>query len=113
MTPAEIEVQVLAFVRHAKGIASDGLTISEFAGLAVDLLRLSIAAVDAIPTEGAGKKAFVLESVAMLFDGIADRLVPWAAWPVWIIAKPAIRGIVLAVASGAIESLLPLVRSSK
>jgi hypothetical protein len=33
------------------------------------------------------------------------------AWPVYIIARPAIRALVLALAGGVIESLLPLVRA--
>lgn len=112
MTPQEIETEIRAFIQRAKGIAADGLTVSEFAGLAVDLLKLAIKAVDAVPTDGPAKKSFVLEAVALLFDGIADRLVPWPALPFWYVAKPVVRSVVLAVASGAIESLLPLVRAA-
>ena len=112
MTPQEIELQILEFVQRAKGIAADGLTIAEFAGLAHDLLKLSMAAVDSVPSDGAAKKQFVLDAVIVLFDGVADKLVPWPALPVWYVAKPLVRSVVLAVASGVIESLLPVVRAA-
>ncbi len=60
---------------------------------------------------GEQKKALALEAVGDLFDAVADRAVPPIAWPVWIVARPAVRSLVLALASGAIEQLLPLVRS--
>jgi len=112
MTPQEIETEIRAYLQRAKGIAADGLSLSEFAVLAVDLLKLSIKAVDAVPTDGPAKKIFVLDAVALLFDGIADKLVPWPALPFWYLARPVVRSVVLAVAAGAIESLLPLVRAS-
>lgn len=112
MTPQEIEIEIRAFIQRAKGIAADGLTVSEFSSLSVDLLKLAIKAVDAVPTEGQAKKTFVLDAVALLFDGIADKLVPWPAVPLWYFARPVVRSVVLAVAAGAIESLLPLVRAA-
>ncbi len=112
MTPEEIEQQVRAFIKRAKGEAADGLNLAEFSSLATDLLRLAVAAVDSVPVDGVAKKAFVMNSVALLFDGISDRLVPTIMLPFWYLAKPIARQIVLAIASGAIESLLPLVRSS-
>lgn len=111
MTPQEIETEIRAFIQRSKGIAADGLTVSEFAGLAVDLLKLSMKAVDAVPTEGPAKKTFVLDAVGLLFDGVADKLVPWPALPFWYLARPIVRSVVLAVAAGAVESLLPLVRA--
>jgi hypothetical protein len=59
---------------------------------------------------GAEKKALVLEAVAALFDALADKAVPLAAWPVWILVRPAIRSLVLAIAAGAMEQVLRLVR---
>lgn len=111
MTPQEIETQVRDYIQRAKGVAADGLTITEFAGLAVDLLKLSMAAVDSLPSDGAAKKTFVLEAVGLLFDGIADKLVPWPAYPLWVVARPVVRAVVLAVASGVVESILPMVRA--
>lgn len=99
-----------AFVAAAKSAAADGLTVAEFGELTIALLRLTMAAVDSLPVDGAQKKAWVLEAVALLFDELADKAVPALAWPLWIIFKPAIRSLVLAAASGAVETLLPLVR---
>lgn len=99
-----------AFVAAAKSAAVDGLTVGEFGELTVALLRVAMATVDSLPVDGAQKKAWVIEAVALLFDELADKAVPAIAWPLWIVFKPAIRSLVLAAAGGAVESLLPLVR---
>lgn len=104
--------KVRAFVATAKVKAAGGITVSEFGELAVALMRVAIEAADAIPVEGAERKQFVLNAIALLFDTVADRAIPALAWPVWIILKPAARQLLLLVASGAIESLLPLVRKA-
>jgi len=104
--------KVRAFVATAKSAAAGGITISEFAELAVALLKIATAAADAIPVDGADRKIFVLNAVGLLFDEVADRCIPTLAWPVWLIVKPAARQLLLLVASGAIESLLPLVRKA-
>jgi len=104
--------KVRAFVATAKSAAAGGITISEFAELAVALLKIAVAAADAIPVDGADRKVFVLNAVGLLFDEVADRCIPTLAWPVWLIVRPAARQLLLLVASGAIESLLPLVRKA-
>lgn len=104
--------RVRAFVAAAKSAAAGGITISEFAELAVALLRIAVAAADAIPVSGADRKVFVLNAVGLLFDEVADQCIPTLAWPVWLIVKPAARQLLLVVAAGAIESLLPLVRKA-
>jgi hypothetical protein len=40
----------------------------------------------------------------------ADNCIPLVLWPVWGLARGPVRLLVLALASGAIEQLLPLVR---
>lgn len=104
--------KVRAFISIAKVKAADGLTVAEFGELAVALLRVAIAAADAIPVDGAERKTFVLNAVALLFDEVADKCVPFVAWPIWLIVRPAVRSLVLAAAAGAIESLLPIVRTN-
>jgi hypothetical protein len=104
--------KVKAFVVIAKAKASDGLTVAEFGELVVALLRVAIQCVDAIPADGAGKKTLVVDAVAELFDAVADRCVPLAAWPVWFLVRPTVRSLVLLAAGGAVESLLPLVRKA-
>lgn len=106
-----IAEKILAFVAQAKASAADGLTWSEFGQLLLAMLRLVTSTLDQFDTlSGAEKKAMALEAVGLLFDGVADRCVPLVAYPVWVLARPAIRSLVLAIASGAIEQLLPLVR---
>ena len=104
--------KVRAFVASAKSAAAGGVTVSEFAELTVSLLKIAMAAADAIPVDGADRKVFVLNAVGLLFDNVADKCIPFAAWPVWLIVRPAARQLLLLVASGAIESLLPLVRKA-
>lgn len=106
--------KIVAFVETAKSAAADGITWAEFGELVVALLRLVVTFLDTVSTlTGAEKKALALDAVAGLFDAVADKAVPTLAWPVWILARPAVRALVLALASGAIEQLLPLVRSAR
>ena len=103
--------KIKAFVETAKSAAADGLTWAEFGDLMLALLRLVIAGLDAANgLTGAAKKALALEAVASLFDAVADRAVPPLAYPIWVLARPAVRALVLALASGAVEQVLPLVR---
>lgn len=106
----ELKDKVTAFVARAKELAAGGLTVGEFAELAVSLMRVATATLDSIPVEGPLKKQWVLDAVGMLFDAVADKCVPTLAWPLWLILRPAIRQLVLLAAGGAVESLLPLVR---
>jgi len=102
--------KVSAFIAIAQLKARNGLTLSEFGELVVALLRVVMSTVDSLPAEGSEKKQWALDAVAALFDSLADGCIPVLAWPIWILVKPAARSILLLVISGAIESLLPLVR---
>jgi hypothetical protein len=103
--------KVHAFVEAAKSAAADGLTWAEFGDLMLALLRLVIEGLDvANGLTGAAKKALALEAVASLFDAVADKAVPRVVYPLWILARPAVRSLVLALAAGAVEQVLPLVR---
>ena len=107
-------VKLHAFVDSARSAASGGLTWAEFGELLVAFLRLAVSAYDEVSgMTGEEKKLAVMQGVADLFDAIADRAVPLAAWPVWILVRPAVRSLVLALAAGAIEQLLPLVRFAR
>lgn len=106
--------QVTAFLGAAREAAADGLTWSEFGELLVALLRLTIATLDTVSgMSGPEKKAVVVEAAGVLFDTVADRAVPLVVWPVWLLARPAIRSLVLALAGGAVEVLVPMVRIAK
>jgi hypothetical protein len=100
-----------AYIVTAKVAAKDGLTWAEFGELLIGLLRLTIHAADVLNVPGEQKKAVVLEAAAALFDALADRAVPAWVYPFWIAVRPPTRALVLAIASGAVEQLLPLVRS--
>lgn len=111
--PKILSEKVMLFVQTAKGLAVDGLSLSDFGELMIALLRLCVAFLDSIPDSGEAKKAYALEAVALLYDELIDRIIPIWVWPLWLMLKPAARPLVMAIASGAIESLLPLVRLVK
>ena len=104
--------KIAAFVATAESAASDGLTWAEFGELMVSLLRLAVRLVDLLQVSGPEKKEIVLAAAAALFDSLADRCVPLLLWPVWGLVRSPVRALVMALASGAVEALLPLVRAS-
>jgi hypothetical protein len=103
----DIARAVTAYLAEARNVAADGLTWQEFGELLVGLLRLGISTAEILQAPGAVKKQLVMEAVEALFDSVADRCVPLYAYPLWVVARPAVRQLVLALASGAIEQLLP------
>jgi hypothetical protein len=107
------EDKLAAFLSIARLKAQGGITVAEFGELLVAAMRFAVAAVDSLPQTGAEKKAMVLAAVGIVFDGLADYMVPALAYPFWVVARPAVRALVLMFAAGAIESLLPLVRLAK
>lgn len=109
----DLASQVRSFLATARIAATGGLDWQEFGELLLALLTLTTTTLDAVSTlTGAEKKELVLEAVAALFDQLADKAVPTLAWPVWVLAKPAVRALVLALAAGAVEQLLPLIRAT-
>lgn len=108
---ANLMDKIRAFISTAKSASADGLTWAEFGDLMLALLRLVVPTLDTFRSvSGPEKKAFALEAVGMLFDAVADKAVPVAVWPIWLIVRPAVRSLVIAMASGAVEQLLPLLR---
>jgi hypothetical protein len=106
--------KITTYIASAKVAAADGLTWSEFGELLLALLRIVVSALDSVATlSGKEKKALALDAVARLFDAVADYAVPAASYPIWLVARPAVRSLVLALAGGVIEQLLPLVRLAR
>ena len=101
-----------AYIAAAKVAAADGLTWVEFGELLVGLLRLAVQTVDVLNVPGEQKKAVVMEAAAALFDALADKAIPTIAWPIWVLVQPSVRSLVLALASGAVEQILPMLRGS-
>jgi hypothetical protein len=104
--------KIAAFIATARSAAADGITVAEFGELTVALLKTVMAALDSLPEGGAAKKQWTLYAVGLLFDAVTDKAVPTLAYPVWLIVRPTVRQLVLLATSGAIESLLPLVRKA-
>jgi hypothetical protein len=105
--------KVKAYVQRAKELASDGLSVADFAELATSLLRLVVSALDSIPADGEQKKVWAVAAVATLFDAVADKCVPIYFVPFWVVSRPTVRAIVLLAAGGVVQSLLPIVRAAK
>jgi hypothetical protein len=104
--------KVSAFLATARSTAAGGITWAEFGSLLVALLRLTVTTLDSIQSlTGEEKKAVALAAAGALFDIVADKAIPVGLWPIWILARPAVRSLVLSLAAGAIEQILPLVRS--
>ena len=101
-----------AYIATAKVAAADGLTWSEFGELLVGLLRLSVRLADLLNVPGDQKKAVVMEAAAALFDALADKAIPTVLWPLWLVSRSSVRALVLALAAGAVEQILPMVRAS-
>jgi len=109
----DLEQKVRAFVGAAMSAAARGMTVSDFAELAVSLLRIVISTADTLPADNADKKAWCIQAVADLFDATANFAVPRPMLPIWWAIRPAVRNLVLLAAGGTVESLLPLVRMAK
>jgi hypothetical protein len=108
----DISGKVTAFIAAAKSAAANGLTWAEFGQLLIALIKLVVELLDEVRTlTGEQKKQAVLDAVAMLFDAVADKAIPLPLYPIWIFARPTVRTLILALAAGAVEQLLPLVRA--
>lgn len=106
--------KITTFIASAKVVSSDGLTWSEFGEMFLALLHLVVAALDSVATlSGKEKKALAIDAVARLFDAVADYAIPVTLYPIWLVARPAVRSLVLALAGGVLEQLLPLVRLAR
>lgn len=104
--------RVTAYILEIRKRVSDGLTIAELCELTISAMRLAIACVDELNLEGSHKKQIVTDLAASLFDEFSPLLVPSVLRPVWWVVKPPLRSLVLALAAGAVEGLIPLVRSA-
>lgn len=108
---ADISQKVSAFLVTARVAAKDGLTWTEFGCLVAALVRLAVETLDATKTlTGQEKRQIVLEAVGVLFDTVAVMAVPMSMYPFWYVVRPAARMLVIAIAAGTIETILPLVR---
>jgi hypothetical protein len=108
---SDIADKVTAFLVTARVSARDGLTWMEFGALVAALVRLSVETLDTTQNlTGEEKRGIVLEAVGVLFDSLAVLCVPYATYPFWFIVRPAARALVVAIAAGTIEILLPLLR---
>ena len=107
-----LAAQLGAFFAAARSAAAGGLTWQEFGELLVSLLRRCVTTLDTVDgLTGDEKRAVVLAAAASLFDLVADKAIPVVAWPFWLIVRPAVRSLVLAIAAGAMEQILKIVRS--
>lgn len=109
-----LAVKVDLFLTAARSAAADGLTWQEFGEQLTALIRLSAETLDVVTgMSGPEKRSAVLEAVGLLFDAVASKCVPTVAFPLWLVARPAVRALLLAIAGGILEQVLPLTRAAK
>jgi hypothetical protein len=110
---ATVSARLNVFFASAREQASDGLTWQEFGRLLVQLLWLAVEGLDAVASlTGPQKREVAVTAAAVLFDSLADKAVPLATWPAWMLVRPAARLLVLSLAAGAVEALLRISRSA-
>jgi hypothetical protein len=110
---ANVSARLNVFFASAREQAKDGLSWQEFGRLLVQLLWMSVEGLDAVASlTGPQKREVAVTAAAVLFDSLADKAVPVAAWPAWMLLRPATRLLVLSLAAGAVEALLRISRSS-
>jgi len=103
--------QVYVFIETAKARAADGLTWGEFGELLLGLLRLVVPILDGVSgLTGPQKREVAIGAVERLFDAVADKAIPTAVYPLWLLVKPAVRALVLAIAGGVLEQFLSVLR---
>jgi hypothetical protein len=104
---------VTAYANDWRERTRNGTTVSDVAQIVVGGMEIAIAWLDPQAAPGDQKKSQTVEVALWLFDEFADLAVPTLVRPVWWIARPALRSITAALAGGAVEQLLPLIRGSK
>jgi hypothetical protein len=110
---ANVSARLNVFFASAREQARDGLTWQEFGRLLVQLLWMAVEGLDAVASlTGPQKREVAITAAAVLFDSLADKAVPVATWPAWMLLRPAARLLVLSLAAGAVEALLRISRSS-
>lgn len=98
------------FIERSRRRFEDGISVSDFAGIFFDCMKLAVEAVDVLPIQGELRKAMVLDFAADIFETFTPLLIPAVATPVWFFAKPAAKKFFLLFASGLVEAILPVVR---
>jgi hypothetical protein len=113
VTPEQLQRDILSLIARAREKARDGLTVAEFGGLVVEVIRMAVSGIDDyVILDGPSKKAWTIACVGSLFDAVADGCVPFVAKPVWWIVRSTVRTLVLSAAGGALEQILALTRAA-
>lgn len=113
MTPMEAlspSAKIGVFIERSRRRFEDGISISDFAGIFFDSIKLAVEAVDVLPIQGELRKAMVLDFSEEIFETFTPLLIPPMALPFWFFAKPSIKKFFLLFASGIIEHILPMIR---
>jgi len=104
--------RVTAYIAATREKAADGLTIAELVELTIGAMRLAIAAIDELDMAGDAKKQLVTDLAGNMWDEFGRLLLPAALRPAFWLLGPTLRSLVIALAAGAVDALLPLVRMS-
>ena len=102
--------RVTTYIAAVRQKAADGLTIAELVELTIGAMRLAIAAIDELDMAGDSKKQLVTELAGSIWDEFGRLLLPSTLRPAFWVIGPTLRSLVIALAAGAVDALLPLVR---
>ena len=111
--PDDYVLKLSEFMEEAKRRAVDGVSTADVTALTLDAMRIAMTMLDGMVMDGKGKKAEVLRVAEYFFDSFADLCVPTIAKPLWWLMRPAVKALVMQLASGAVEALLPIVRGDR
>lgn len=110
MEPLSPSAKIGVFIERSRRRFEDGISVSDFAGIFFDSMKLAVEAVDVLPIKGELRKAMVLDFADDIFETFAPMLIPPMALPFWFFAKPSIKKFFLLFASGIVEHILPMIR---
>ncbi len=106
-----LQQRVHVYINEFRTRVGDGLTLSELCEITLGGMRLAIAFADELDVGHEEKKNIVSKLAVSLFDEFGYLVLPLPLKPLWWIIKPTLRSLVMALAGGAVETLLPLVRT--
>lgn len=85
--------------------ATRGLSLPQASELYQDFLHLLVEEAATLAKEGEDKKDLVLTELGNAFDALAAGIpIPLLLQPVWFLAKPYVKKLILAASSGLIEA---------
>jgi len=106
-TTQELTAKLRELIHDAVANAKDGLTWAEIGQVSVRFVQIAVeAATELYNLPGESKKLLVMTAIGELYDALAPFIpYPWFLAPLRGILTTKLRGVVLSLASGAVEAV--------